>query len=99
MKTQITAMLLATVIIFAVLLAAIISTVIGFPALILSSVTITLFLVVVTNLISLLVDGMSCVDASNNEKDDTSFIVLENGIIVEYYNSYLNAHEIKEYKY
>ena len=99
MKIQITAMILATVIIFAILLVAITSTVIGFPALILSSVTIILFLVVVTNLISLLVDGMSCVDTSNNKKDATSFIILENGIIVEYYNSYLNAHEIKEYEY
>ena len=99
MKIQITAMILATVIIFAVLLVAITSTVIGLPALILSSVTIILFLVVVTNLISLLVDGMSCENASNNEKDGTSFIILENGVIVEYYNSYLNAHEIKEYKY
>ena len=99
MKTQITAMILATVIIFAILLVAITSTVIGFPALILSSVTIILFLVVVTNLISLLVYGMSCVDTSNNKKDATSFIILENGIIVEYYNSYLNAHEIKEYEY
>lgn len=96
MKAQIVAMILSTVIIFAVLLVAITSTVIGLPALILASTTIILFLVVVTNLVSLLIDG---VDSQNNEKDATSFVVLENGAIVEYYNSYLTTHEVKEYKY
>lgn len=99
MKSQVATMILFTVIIFAVLFVAITSTVIGIPALILSSATIILFLVIVTNLISLLVDGIPCEDAPNNEKDDTSFIMLKNGVIVEYYKSYLDAHEVKEYKY